>query len=44
MPHIEETILTDNLATYSFVKEIIETYSGKMKEKLNEIFTSSDKH
>ena len=43
MPHTEGTFFTGDLGTSSFVKNIIETYSGKISENLNEILTSLEK-
>ena len=43
MPHTEDTTSTDGLTTSSFLKDIIETSSRKIRPELNEILTSFDK-
>ena len=43
MPHIEDTVFEDDLTTSSFLNDIIETSSSKIRAKLNEILTSFDK-
>ena len=39
MPHTEDTNFTGDFTISSFVKEIVETSSGKISEKLYEILT-----
>ena len=44
MPHTEGNIFTDDLTTSSFIKDIIETSSRKIRANLNKMLTSFDKY